>query len=196
MRDRKSCYITEVIGGRTGAIAGCDFAGVIVQVGPDVEGHFKLGDRVAGWTHGSCALHPEFGAFCEYVACDEHAMWKLPDSLSFESAATASVSISTAGLSLFSYNTLNFPFPNESQVEGDFLVYGGGTSTGQILIQFAKRLGLRVIIAASQRNHEMLKGYGADVTVDYKDPDACIEAIRRATGGKLKVWRSIYLVMA
>lgn len=35
-----------------GARAGCDYAGVVEEVGPDVTKDFKKGDRIAGVVHG------------------------------------------------------------------------------------------------------------------------------------------------
>lgn len=184
---RKSCYTKTILNGRTGAICGCDFAGTIVEIGPDVSGKFKIGDRVAGWQHGTCALNPQFGAFAEYVAGDEHGMWKIPDDVSFERAASSGVAVSTAGLGLFCHLGVPYPGGGGEKAQGDVLFYGGSTTVSQIGIQFAKRAGLRVIVTASPKNHEKLKSLGADVTIDYKDPDECIKQIREATGGKLKV---------
>lgn len=35
-----------------GPISGCDYAGVVEEVGSAVTNGLKPGDRVAGWTHG------------------------------------------------------------------------------------------------------------------------------------------------
>jgi len=38
--------------GSDGSLVGCDYAGIIEQVGPAVTKAFKVGDRVAGFAHG------------------------------------------------------------------------------------------------------------------------------------------------
>lgn len=38
--------------GTTRAVLGCDFAGVVEEVGKDVKKGFKKGDRIAGMSHG------------------------------------------------------------------------------------------------------------------------------------------------
>ena len=51
-----------------GCTVGCDFAGVVEEVGSKVEKQWKKGDRVAGFTHGVNAIEPEDGCFAEYVS--------------------------------------------------------------------------------------------------------------------------------
>lgn len=42
-----------------GAIVGCDYSGIIEEVGKDVTKDFKKGDKVCGFVHGSNAgSHP------------------------------------------------------------------------------------------------------------------------------------------
>lgn len=41
----------------TGTRVGCDYAGVVVAVGPNVTQPFKVGDRIAGGAHGSYVPH-------------------------------------------------------------------------------------------------------------------------------------------
>lgn len=50
-----------------GATDGCDYAGVVVEVGKDVAGLFSAGDRVAGLAHGGELMPPEEPAFYPYA---------------------------------------------------------------------------------------------------------------------------------
>jgi 2-desacetyl-2-hydroxyethyl bacteriochlorophyllide A dehydrogenase len=68
------------IPGRDGRIMGHEFAGIVAQVGCDVEG-VQLGDRIAGIGRG---------AYAEYVVVEaiERNVHHLPEHVSFEEAAT------------------------------------------------------------------------------------------------------------
>ena len=48
-----------------GVTSGCDFAGVVEEVGSKVEKQWRKGDRIAGFTHGGNASQPEDGCFAE-----------------------------------------------------------------------------------------------------------------------------------
>ena len=49
-------------------------------------------------------------------------------------------------------------------------VYGGSSSVGQYAIQLAKLSGYQVVSTASQRNHELVKSFGADLVFDVGNP--------------------------
>lgn len=84
-----------------GCISGCDFAGTVVEVGPEVTKSFKPGDRVAGTTHGANFSHPDDGCFAEYALAKADLLVHLPDSLPFEKAATFPLGTGTVGQGLF-----------------------------------------------------------------------------------------------
>jgi len=51
---------------------------------------------------------------------------------------------------------------------------------GQYAIQLAKLAGLRVATTASQKKWDLLKSLGADLVVDYKDPDV-VKKLKKGT---------------
>lgn len=78
-----------------GLRAGCDYAGVVEEVGPDVTKTFKKGDRITGPTHGSNMSNLDDGAFAEFIAVKGDLQIQIPDSLSDEEATTLGVAVST-----------------------------------------------------------------------------------------------------
>ena len=124
-----------------GAIIGCDLAGIVASIGSKVA-HLtrplKVGDRVCGGVHGSNSLDHESGAFAEYVKADARLVFKIPDSMSWEEAATLGVAIKT--VSLCFWQSLGLEATPERPAENPFpvLVYGGSTTMGTMAIQMLK----------------------------------------------------------
>lgn len=85
-------------------------------------------------------LHPEDGAFGEYVTAKGDILMKIPDSLSFEEAATMPIGVLTCVQAL--YQTACLPRPGggvqDTNGKKQILIYGGSTATGMHAIQFAK----------------------------------------------------------
>ena len=167
-----------------GAIIGCDYAGIVEEVGKDVKKPFKKGDRVCGFAHGGNALQLEYGAFAEYIVVKGDLQIHIPDNLSFQEAATLGVGISTVGHAL--YQSLKLAHPSDPVAQPEpLLIYGGSTATGTLAIQMAKLSNYQVITTCSPRNNDLVKSRGADAAFDYKDPNVAAE-IRRFTNNKLK----------
>ncbi|KAJ6151246.1 Polyketide synthase enoylreductase [Penicillium chermesinum] len=169
---------------KPGVLVGCDYAGIVEEVGAAVTKRFQKGDRVCGMTHGSNDSNHDDGAFAEYIVAKAHAQWKIPPNLSFEEAATLGVGVVTVGQSL--YQALKLDAPRAEPVANGIplLIYGGSTATGTLAIQFAKLSGYTVYTTCSPRNFELVKGLGADEVLDYRDA-AAAAAIREKTGDKL-----------
>lgn len=168
--------------GTEGCTSGCDYAGVVQEVGPGVTS-IKKGDRIAGWSHGGNSDNKEDGSFAEYLVAKEGIELKIPEGVSFEEAATLGVGISTVGQGL--YQSLKLPLPNQPASERfPVLVYGGSTATGTLAIQFAKLSGLEVVATCSPRNFDLVKSLGADAVFDYNSPTVGAD-IRAHTGNKL-----------
>jgi len=152
-----------------GAICGCDFAGVVSEVGPGVQNGISIGDRVAGFVVGG--REQDEGAFAQYLKVPADLVWKIPDGTSFEEAAAiGGIAMETAAQAL--YMRIGLPYPGtDSASDQTVLVWAGSSSVGMYAIQMAKATGARVVTTASLKNHSLLKSFGADAAFDYKDPD-------------------------
>ncbi|KAL4900077.1 hypothetical protein BDW74DRAFT_188653 [Aspergillus multicolor] len=168
-----------------GVLVGCDYAGVVEEVGPAVKKEWKKGDRVAGFVHGCNAVQPEDGAFAQYIVAKGDIQIRIPDNLSFEEAATLGVGIMTVGQGL--YQSLGLSLPEAPSKDGEpILIYGGSTATGTLAIQFAKLSGYKVITTCSPHNFDLVKKLGADEVYDYKDLSSA-KKIRESTNDKLRL---------
>ena len=175
--------------GPQGSILGCDVAGDIVKLGPNVDASkFKVGDKVFGFVHGASVRLPTNGAFAEYVSmdsklayhCPPHATLSGKESIpegpvsSYEGCVTLPVSLTTAGVALTHNlgNKLEWE-PKEAQHDFPILLWGGATAIGQPLIQLAKKLHgySKIVVVASRKHEAQLKAYGADELFDYHDAD-------------------------
>ncbi|KAK7466231.1 hypothetical protein VKT23_004958 [Stygiomarasmius scandens] len=162
-------------------IVGCDYAGIVSQIGGNVTEDVKVGDRIAGMVFGCLEMN---GAFAEYAAVPSHMFFKIPEFWSFEDASQLGVACYTTCQCL--YQSQNLPSPeNPTTTPIDLLVWGGSSSVGHFVIQLAKLGGMRVITTASPKHFDRLKALGADETFDYRDPEVA-QKIRAYTNGKLQ----------
>ncbi|WOO81145.1 Trans-enoyl reductase [Vanrija pseudolonga] len=167
--------------GQPGSRVGFDFVGEVVALGADAPSDkFKPGDRVSGIVHGSAL--PNQGTAAEYTAVEAAFAFHIPQSVADADAVTYDTSALTPAIAL--YDKLGLPLP-PATVPGSpwFLVSGGATTVGLFAIQYAKRAGLRVIATASKRSEALVRSFGADVVVDYHDPQAAIAQVKNATAG-------------
>ncbi|OBR05068.1 Zinc-binding dehydrogenase [Colletotrichum higginsianum IMI 349063] len=170
--------------GCVGIWVGCDYAGIVEEVGKGVTKDFKKGDRICGPVNGSNALREIDGAFAKYIAVKGDLQIKTPDNISDEEAATLGIAVTTVGQGL--YQSLNLPLPTEPTTDpsATILIYGGSTAMGISGIQYARLSGYRVISTASPHNFEYLRSLGASEVLDYRSPTVS-EDIRRLTGDRL-----------
>ena len=118
-------------------IAGCDFSGIVSEVGSNLTSAFKKGDRVWSVVHGCNPWAPESGAFGEYLFAKGTLVNLVPEGMSFEEAATLGVGVVTVGQGL--YQAMELPFPDAPLKEKKpILIYGGSSASGALGIQFAK----------------------------------------------------------
>ncbi len=124
---------------------GDDFAGTVVAVGSNVT-QAKIGDRVAG-------MAPY--AFQSYAVVDARLVFRLPDSMTFEQAATLPTVFLTAH---YAIHHLARMVAGES-----ILIHGGTGGVGQAAIQIAQQLGLKIFATAgSDEKRQLLREQGVE----------------------------------
>ena len=141
-------------------VVGCDLAGVVEQVGNDVQ-RFKAGDRVWGSNQG---LLGRQGTFSELCVVDEDWLYPIPEGVEDKAAVACSLVGITAHLGLFRDAKLK---------SGETLfVNGGSGGVGSMVVQMAKAVGARVITTAgSEEKMKLCKELGADEVVNYRTGD-------------------------
>ncbi|GGP62973.1 NADP-dependent oxidoreductase [Streptomyces abikoensis] len=136
-------------------VPGWDVSGVVVGLGADTP-EFQEGDEVIGYVREDFLSR---GTFAEYVAAPVRTLAPKPAGLTFEEAAALPLAGLTALQSLRAVRA----------GEGDtVLIHGASGGVGSMAVQLARRLGARVIGTASERNHDYLRGLGAE-PVTYGD---------------------------
>jgi NADPH:quinone reductase len=155
-------------------ILGCDVAGVVESVGPDVR-RLHAGDRVWGSNQG---LLGRQGTFSQYAAIDEQWLYAIPDEVSFEDAAAIALVGITAHLGLF----------RDAQLKmGDRLfIHGGSGGVGSCVVQMARATGARVLTTAGNEDKlQICRKLGANAVVNYRTGDV-EDALKRF--GPIDVW--------
>jgi NADPH:quinone reductase-like Zn-dependent oxidoreductase len=149
-----------------GNTAGCDFAGVVVEIGEGAPGRWQIDDRVAGFVQGG--IDKDRGSFAEYIKVEGDLVWRIPGGISDEEASTYGISAVTAMQALYLH--LDVPWPNEDgkgHIDTPIFIYAGSSSVGLFAIQLAKKAGLTVVTTASPHSFELVRKYGADHVFDY-----------------------------
>jgi NADPH:quinone reductase-like Zn-dependent oxidoreductase len=138
-------------------IWGCDFSGVVTEVGASVT-LFKPGDEVYGMKDGYVAKTYR-GTYAEYVVVPEKSLASRPKSLSHEEAAAVPLAALTAWQAMVNQGRLK---PGQR-----VLIHAGAGGVGVMAIQIAKAFGAYVTATASERNQDLLRELGADLAIDY-----------------------------
>ena len=140
-------------------IPGWDVAGTVAALGPGCR-RFKKGDAVFAYARKPVIKD---GCYAEYVVVSEKNVARKPAKLSFKEAASIPLAALTAWQSLFGAAGLK-----RGQT---VLIHAGAGGVGGFAIQLAKWRGARVIVTARARNHDYVRGLGADAVIDYTQFD-------------------------
>lgn len=138
-------------------IWGCDFSGVVEDVGPAVT-LFKPGDEVYGFKHGKVAQTYR-GTYSEYVVVPENSMARKPARLSHEEAASIPLAAITAWQAMVEQGKLS--------AGQKVLIHAAAGGVGVMAVQIAKARGAYVAATASAANQDFLRELGADEVIDY-----------------------------
>ncbi len=137
---------------------GIDFSGVVDSVGAGVTA-WRQGDEVYGFVGSDAA-----GPYAQYAIAEPANLARKPPKMSFEEVAAIPVAALTAWKAMFDLGGLDPATAKGKRV----LINGASGSVGLAAIQIAKRAGMHVTAAASARNQALMRGLGADVTIDYR----------------------------
>lgn len=70
--------------------------------------------QVAGWIHGG-SLKPMHGAFAQYIPVDGDNLFRIPENVTFDAAATFAVGFQTAAMGLYQNLKLPLAFSSSSK---------------------------------------------------------------------------------
>ena len=165
-------------------ISGTDAAGEVIAIGEDVK-NIKIGDRVVSHGNMSCRVcklctsgreydckkrkiwgfetGPLWGGYCEVTHLPEVNVVKIPDNVTYESAAAASMTLLTSWHMLVGRAKIQ---PGQL-----VLIMGGSSGVGNYGIQIAKLFGCTVIATASPDKLNQLLELGADYAIDHRKED-------------------------
>jgi NADPH:quinone reductase-like Zn-dependent oxidoreductase len=163
-------------------VNGCEVAGIIAAVGPDVRGlatgarvvifpgfscgrceYCLRGERTVCVRYGYLGAHKD-GGYAELVKVPADNVLSLPDAISFEAAAAVALAFLTSWHALVAQAGLQ---PGQT-----VLVQAAGSGVGSAAIQIAKLAGARVITTVgSDDKIEFARALGADEVVNYRTHD-------------------------
>ncbi|WP_327356881.1 NADP-dependent oxidoreductase [Streptomyces sp. NBC_01304] len=148
-------YLDGIMEVKFPLISGWDVAGVVEAVGPDAT-EYQVGDEVFGYVRKDWAQN---GAYAELVSGPVRTLARKPAALTWEQAA----GVPLAGLT--AYQSIKRVGVKEGET---VLVHAAAGGVGSFAVQILVAQGVRVIGTASERNHEFLRGLGAE-PVTYGD---------------------------
>ncbi len=156
---------------RLPAILGCDGAGAVEAVGPEVT-RFRPGDEVY-FCHGGIGGEP--GNYAQYHCLPEDYAARKPSNLSFAQAAAVPLVLITAWEALHDRARL---VPGER-----VLIHAGAGGVGHVAIQLARRHGARIATTVGGADKAaFVRALGAEEIIDYKTADF-VAAVAAWTGG-------------
>lgn len=174
-------------------IPGHEGAGIIAAVGPGVT-QFKEGDPAGvAWLHDACGWceycrtgwdalcltqrnsgYSVNGSFAEYVIGSAAYVGRLPNNVDFAAVAP----MLCAGVTTYK------GIKETEAKPGDWIVISGVGGLGQLGIEYAKAMGLRVAaVDVTEAKLALARASGAEVTVNALSTDAVAQVVKQTGGG-------------
>ena len=152
--------------GGVGTILGMEWSGEVAELGPEAKG-VKVGDKIMG--SGPAA-------FAEYALADHGRLFRIPQNMSFDEAATLPAALTTMHNAVVTVGVVQ---PGQS-----VLIQGASSGVGLMAMQIAKLKGAEIVIGSSTDAYRRsrLKDFGADLAIDSSDP-GWVDQVLKATGG-------------
>lgn len=152
-------YLQEMIPLKLPVTLGGDIAGVVREVGDEVE-DLVDGDIVYGQAN---VVAGNSGALAEYAVTKAEQVAKAPVGIDITEAA----SLPLVGVSALQALTDHLNL----QADQKIFIHGGAGGIGGIAIAIAKHLGAHVATTATGEGIDYVKELGADEVIDYKTQD-------------------------
>lgn len=138
---------------------GLEGAGIVEAIGSGVT-EVKVGDRVA--------YTGQIGSYAEYNVVKANQLIPLPDDMSYEEGAAFPLQGMTAQYLLHEFYQIK---PGDT-----LLIHAAAGGVGQLLVQWAKKLGAHVIgTVSTAEKAEIVKRAGADHVILYTQQDFVVE---------------------
>jgi NADPH:quinone reductase-like Zn-dependent oxidoreductase len=173
-------------------VPGAESSGIIEEIGSHViNNNFKKGDRVIVHNKvfdGTCDMCLNGldmvcrnggligaitnGGFAEYIAVPERNVFKIPENMDWDLAASLPVS------SLTPYHALK---EASLKINEFLLVFGASGNTGMIAVQLGKKMGAKVI--GVSKDNWIKTDFGADYIIS--DYDKVVENVKDITQEKM-----------
>ena len=174
-------------------IPGAESSGIIEEVGSHVNSNniLKKGDRVIVHNKlfdGTCDMCLNGldmicrnggligaitnGGFAEYIAVPQKNVFKIPDDIDWDLAASLPVT------SLTPYHALK---ETSLKVNDYLLIFGASGNTGMVAVQLGKKMGAKVI--GVSKDNWLKTDFGADYVIS--DYDKVVENVKDITQGKM-----------
>jgi NADPH:quinone reductase-like Zn-dependent oxidoreductase len=187
--NRRDYWITlgKYPGMQLPCISGSDGAGVVDEVGSDVDSAL-IGKKVVlyparSWGESEASYGTEFralgmpdqGTFAEFICTPATDIYAKPHHLSWEETAAVPLAGLTSWRAVVTHA--------EVQPKQKVLITGAGSGVSTFAILWCQYLGAEVYVSSSSTEKiKTAKALGAVAGENYKDPD-CYKKLRKASGG-------------